>query len=324
MDYCDVELEEAGCPQCGAFEYTQLFSSEDRLHNLPGKFWVVKCIKCGLMRTNPRPTASTIGFYYPDDYGPYVTTSKSVSTGDQKNRPLWKRLLRSIMGDGSPLVHALPPELKVGNALEIGCASGSYLDVMSDLGWNVQGVEFSPAAGEIARSRGYSVYIGSLETAPNPEVQFNLIVGWMVLEHLHKPKECLKRLAQWASADARLVLSVPNCNSLLFKLCRGYEYGLQVPAHLTHFTPATLSALLEGAGWKVDRIIHQRTTSSIFGTIGFLLRDKFGLNNKLVNTLVNYDLTCGKIDYWLYPLKICLAALGQTGRMTIWAIKKQL
>ena len=40
------------------------------LRDLPGKFIVVKCHRCGLMRTNPRPTAESIGFYYPDDYAP--------------------------------------------------------------------------------------------------------------------------------------------------------------------------------------------------------------------------------------------------------------
>ena len=51
-----------------------ILASRDLLHDLPGIFTVVKCSNCGLMRTNPRPSPDTIGFYYPENYGPYVGT----------------------------------------------------------------------------------------------------------------------------------------------------------------------------------------------------------------------------------------------------------
>ena len=70
----DVVLEDADCPLgCPRSDETVL-AGRDRLHGLPGRFQVVRCRSCGLMRTNPRPSPGTIGFYYPEDYHPYRNT----------------------------------------------------------------------------------------------------------------------------------------------------------------------------------------------------------------------------------------------------------
>ncbi|MEJ7712387.1 MAG: hypothetical protein WKF84_21660 [Pyrinomonadaceae bacterium] len=72
-----------------------LFGGRDRLHDLPGIFQVVKCRVCGLMRTNPRPTPEAIGFYYPENYGPYQSTRVDVNRSHNQHSPL-KRTLRKL------------------------------------------------------------------------------------------------------------------------------------------------------------------------------------------------------------------------------------
>ena len=51
-------------------------------------------------------------------------------------------------------------------------------------GWEVEGIEFPETASEVASSLGYKVHRGPLETAPEPEQKYDLVVAWMVLEHL--------------------------------------------------------------------------------------------------------------------------------------------
>lgn len=322
MKFEDVAVEETCCPQCGSDIYHKQFVGRDRLHNLPGEFWVVACSTCGLLRTNPRPTAASIGFYYPDDYGPYVMTRQSHSDHISAKQSLWKRFARRIIGDSDSFSHALPPHLEPGHALEIGCASGYYLEFLDKKGWQVQGIEFSPSAAAVAASRGYAVHVGPLESAPAPQNKFDLVVAWMVIEHLHSPKESLLRLFEWVQDDGWLVFSIPDNSYFGFKAFKSYEYGLHLPAHLTHFTPATIQSLLEVTGWKVERIITQRTLSSVAGTVGFFMRDKLGIDNKLTKSLINHDVACLRLHRWLWPLTLVLAWFGQTGRITIWAKKK--
>jgi 2-polyprenyl-3-methyl-5-hydroxy-6-metoxy-1,4-benzoquinol methylase len=308
----DALLESRPCPLGCHEEDLQLFTGHDRLHALPGEFEVVRCLQCGLLRTNPRPTPAAMGKYYPDDYGPYLSTQ--VSSGAS---PRWKRLktfLKNLIEFNAQRLPALPP----GRMLEIGCASGSFLSRQANLGWQVAGIEFSPSAAARARQAGYEVHCGPVETAPNPQEQFDLVVGWMVLEHLHDPVGALRRLHAWTRPGATLVVSVPHLSPLLLKAFGNACYGLQVPTHLYHFTPTTLRHLLERGNWRLERVFHHRVLSCLLGSLGHRLRDSGHLPG-VARWLENFPDRATRLHQIFYPLAMILAALGQTGRMTVWA-----
>ncbi len=205
--------------------------------------------------------------------------------------------------------------------LEIGCASGSYLKQMHDMGWDVQGVEFSPSAGQAARDLAFHVFVGQLEEAPLPNGELDLVTGWMVLEHLHDPVSCLKKLRASTSPGAWLALSVPNAGSFEFRLFGKRWYALHIPAHLYHFTPQTLRKMLDAGGWELKKVYHQRTLSNFVGSLGFALRDA-GLV-RLGQRLIDFPERPGLWISALYPLAWLFSLFGQTGRMTVWAQPKQ-
>lgn len=311
-----LQMESVPCPNGCYFEDVELFTARDRLHNLPGEFSIVRCNKCGLIRTNPRPTPESIGNYYPDNYGPYLGT-RIVNT-PKKNTSLLKKCLRPVFRHIIRFYTDFIPEISSGRMLEVGCASGVFLAQMSDRGWQVEGLEFSETAANHARSAGFNVHVGSLETAPEPVAPYDLIVGWMVVEHLHDPVSALTKLARWTKPGGWLVLSLPNVSSFEFTIFRGASYALQVPTHLYHYSPDTLSILLTKTGWQVKSVFHQRVLSNLFGSIGLKLED-WGAPSWLILPFKKYPTQGGCWGLILYPLALLLAALGQTGRMTVWA-----
>lgn len=309
----DVVLEDVPCPLGCARNDENVLTGRDLLHDLPGEFNVVKCHTCGLMRTNPRPTAQTIGFYYPDDYGPYRGTQIRQFGPNSRFRRLLARLARSVFNFNTQRL----PQLAPGRMLEVGCASGAFLHQMANQGWHVQGIEFSEKAALAAAESGYRVHVGPLESAPEPDEPFDLIVGWMVLEHLHDPVGGLRKLRKWAKPGARLVASIPNANSLEFRFFKERWYALQLPTHLQHFTPATVERLLEAGGWTLEKIHHQRVLSNLIASAGYLLRDKG--YTKLGKKLIDFPEQGGRWPYVFYPIAWLLSIFGQTGRMTVWA-----
>jgi 2-polyprenyl-3-methyl-5-hydroxy-6-metoxy-1,4-benzoquinol methylase len=311
----ETELESKPCPNGCLGISEKLFDARDRLHNLPGVFQVMRCIDCGLIRTDPRPTAETMGAYYPDDYGPYVDTSVNVNTGD------WKIKLRSVYRFLFPNRSLAIPDLTPGRMLEIGCASGAFMQEMSDKGWQVEGIEFSESAAENAREAGLSVRSGAVESVCDYDATFDLVIGWMVLEHLHDPVGSLKKLAGWSRPDGWLAISVPNAGSLEFNLFKGSGYALHIPNHLYHFSPETLTTLLDKSGWKVERILHQRTLSNWIGGIGYKLED-WDAPIWLSRIFKNYPGRPGLMTLMFYPISWLFALFGQTGRMTVWARRK--
>ena len=312
----DVQLEHVPCPMGCPPGDTVVLEGRDRIHNLPGRYTIRRCVTCGLMRTDPRPTPEAMGFYYPDDYGPYQGTQvKSAPAGPRRFPRLRARLREAL----DPRYMYLPP-LKPGRMLEMGCASGLFLDRMARQGWDVQGVEFSATAAAAARALGYPVHAGPMETAPVPDRPYDLIVGWMVLEHLHDPLGVLKRLADWSTPDATLAFSVPNAASWDFKVFGTRWYALHLPNHLHHFTPDTLRALLDRAGWEITHIHAQRIVTDPVASVGYLLQD-LGLD-RLGRFLGRVPEIPGRWIYTLFPLAWLASQCGQTARMTVWARRR--
>ncbi len=309
-----VELESSPCPLGCKGEGSVVLTGYDRLNHLPGAYNVVRCIDCGLMRTNPRPTPETMGFYYPDNYGPYRATRINPDRKDNGHLSFWRGWVKSIFRFNTTCL----PRLQPARLLEIGCASGAFLDKMSRKEWKVEGLEFSEAAAHSARSLGFSVYTGSVESAPDPEHLFSLVVGWMVLEHLHDPVLALKKLHRWVEPHGWLVLSVPNAGSVEFKIFRDRWYALHLPNHLYHYTPDSLSKVLEAGGWKTVRVFHQRILANFIASTGYWLQDH-GILPRLSDKLVALPESRGRLNHFFYPLAYLLSIFGQTGRMTVWA-----
>lgn len=313
-----VDLEDASCPLgCQASDEVVLVG-HDRLHDLPGEYKVVQCTACKLMRTNPRPSAATISFYYPDDYGPYLGTQIQEVKPHSRVKKMLKPLINRTFNTRSQELPSLAP----GRMLEIGCASGAFLHQMANKGWKVEGIEFSEKAARAASQLGYKVHAGSLESAPAPEHSFDLIVGWMVLEHLHDPIGCLEKLHDWASPGAWLALSVPNAKSLEFQIFKDKWYALQLPTHLHHFTPESLATVLEAGGWQLQKVHHQRSIINLIASASYVANSKGWLG--LGRWLYELAMRGGMWFYLTFPFAWILGGLGQTGRMTVWARKRSV
>lgn len=311
-----IQTEHAACPNACPPGEELLFVGRDRLHGLPGNYPVLKCRSCGLIRTDPRPAPASMGYYYPNDYGPYA--SGVVPSAILPKRSLLHRMARAISQSIVRLNTEAVPGLPPGRMLEVGCASGTFMTHMASKGWQVEGIEFSDIAANKARALGLTVQTGAIETALPPSARPDLIVGWMVVEHLHDPVGALRKLASWAAPGAWLAISTPNAGSLDFQLFRRAGYALQLPTHLYHFNPRTLTAVLDKAGWKVERVLHQRVMGNYLGSLGLLLED-CGAPQKWADFFRDLPARRGYLNHWLYPIAWPLSLFGQTGRMTVWA-----
>lgn len=305
----DVELEQSSCPLGCPGSGLAVLTGRDRELGMPGEYTVVRCDGCGLLRTNPRPTLKTMGYYYPPVYAPYDLTRP---TQPQVCQTKWRRMARR----GATYRDHDVPNIQPGRLLELGCASGQFLKTMADVGWETRGIEPSPDAAKRARAHGLEVMNTQIELAPEPDGSFDLIAAWMVLEHLHDPRGVLARLRRWIRPNGWLVFSVPNAASLERRLFGPDWYALQLPRHLHHFSPETLARLLALTGWQVDRVLHQRVLTNLVGSAGLALEGTRWENAARRLSGISHSPRFNKVAY---PLATTLASFGQTGRMTVWA-----
>lgn len=306
-----VHLEDKPCPMSCERDDEIVLRGRDRLHDIPGIYNVVRCRSCRLMRTNPRPTPDTIGVYYPSDYQPYLSSKVGSATPSHQKKS-WRTSLKTILNlDPKPL-----PDIPPGRMLEVGCASGAYMHQMAQAGWQVAGIEYSPEAAENAQKLGYEVYCGPVETAPEPAEPYDLITGWMVLEHLHDPAVALKRLHRWSTPGALLMLSVPSADLLEFKLFKDRWFALQLPGHLYHFTPRTLSALLAQNGWQTEKTVWHKNPNNTLLSFKYIAQDR-GLHR--VADFLESVAYRGRFGRARLLLGLLLGFFKQSGRITVWA-----
>lgn len=304
-----------GCPMGCQPDDEPVLQAIDQLHGLPGRFSVVRCRSCQLMRTSPRPTLESIGRYYPDPYGPYHAAPSTDPGSDR-----WTaRLARRLRLDGTRM---LVPPIRPGRALEIGCATGALLRKVRARGWQVQGIEPSADAAAVARQAGLDVHVGPVETAPTPQGKYDLVLASHTLEHLHRPREVFERLHEWTNPEGWLSCAVPDASSFVFRHFKDHWYDLDVPRHLYHYTPETLTKLLATTGWQVERVMGQPTLNSFAGSYGYRFRDRRGSDSWLAKRFLNFPESGSLFKTLLEPLSWILTGMKQTGRMVVWARRR--
>ncbi|GAB4112897.1 MAG: hypothetical protein Fur005_23500 [Roseiflexaceae bacterium] len=269
------------CPACGSQAWQVLFAARDRMHQLPGDFFVAAC-RCGMAVTLPQPADP--GSYYPDHYYAYqapgepplphgiVNMLVSLLLRDRygyaaaaRVRGLPRsRLLAGLAGLAEPLVRRraaaalgpgpLPPFVPGGRALDIGCGSGNWLVKARSLGWAVQGVEPSAPACAAARAAGLDVFEGDLLQAQLPSASFDLVRIWHALEHTPDPLAVLREMSRLLKPNGMILIGVPNRAGLLARWFGRFWFDLDVPRHLWHFTPAAIDRLFDRAGLRSERI----------------------------------------------------------------------
>jgi SAM-dependent methyltransferase len=301
-----LEWEDRACPLGCRRDDESVLRGPDRSYGVGGVFRVVRCRACRLLRTNPRPTAATIAGCYPaESYEPFLATARTP-----RGRGLGARL-RRLLPDGDM---AIVPRVAPGRVLEVGCASGAFLAKLRDRGWDPCGIEPSPFAAERALASGLDVYAGLAEDAPIFGRPFDLVVARHSLEHLREPLSVLRALRRQTRAGGWLACTVPDAGAFLLGRFGADWYDLDLPRHLFHYEPATLTHLLERSGWRVARVRGQATMNSLLGSRVLRRRSTRGTIEVSSPPRVRSAWTT-----LLEPVGWALGLMRQSGRMLIWA-----
>jgi SAM-dependent methyltransferase len=273
------------CLLCGGGEAQLILETCDRLHRLPGRFALVRCLDCHFVRLSPRPVLKQLSYYYPpEEYYSYQSPADviSLAASDGINsqlrngirdsllasmgyavpdlglwqralQPLFKRLFKHRIPYGYG--DRFPRYRPGGRALEVGCGSGSFLNVLKHHGWLVSGVELSPGAAEEAKETfGIDVFTGGLKEAPFRPGSFDYIHMSHVIEHVANPLELLQSVRDLLKPDGVAYIETPNTDSFSCKRSGPYWLHWDSPRHLCMFAPLTLKRAVSVSGLRVTRM----------------------------------------------------------------------
>ncbi len=160
-------------------------------------------------------------------------------------------------------------QLKGGKLLDVGCGYGEFLEFARSRGWEVDGVDISPWAAQVAsQESGVPVFLGTLFEASYPSETFDVVTAWDLIEHLNEPRGFVAEVRRILKADGMLVVRTPNQDSLFHWLASmasrlGWSYPLQQLYHVDHlsyFTKSTLASLLGRENIMLEMVEYEDLT----------------------------------------------------------------
>jgi len=234
-----------------------------------------RCEVCGLCWLLDAPTGSDLAELYTSGF--YESApARGGELVQQLHRLNNAIRLRELSG------------MERGRLLDVGCGKGRFLAAARAAGWDALGIEYAPASAEAARAAyGVEVIVGDfLELDLGGG--FDAITMWHVLEHLPDPAAAVARAGALVRPGGRIVISVPNIDSLQSRLGGERWFHLDLPRHLFQFNPRSLSALVERMGLRVARIGHLYPEMEAIGLVQTML-NRAGLEEDLLYRFAKRD-----------------------------------
>ena len=254
-------LKERKCPSCSS-KTKSIICKKDNLK-------IVKCKSCDLIYVSPTFDYNHyINLYKKNEYQK-ITKKLSEKSHNYRRKRFGReriKILKKFFNrDKTPTV------------LDIGCATGFFIEEAKKIGWKTLGLELNPSAVSFAKKRGLNVKnIDFLKT--KFDQKFDIICAFDVLEHLIDPKKIIKKAYKYLKKGGLLFVYVPNWQSAS-RLLLGEEnaHFIWPTHHLTYFTPNTLKNFFEKNKFKM---IFWETQGLDFLDIDWYLNHKKDNNSK--------------------------------------------
>lgn len=275
----------SNCPLCQSSDIQLKYIAKDRHYGISGEYEIDICNACKLVFLNPMPTNEYLSSLYPETYYSYqdfFNDKKGISA-------LLSKVLVNLDTKDPKFSHP-------GRMLDIGCGSGKFLYKMKQKGWEVYGVEISKNAADLGRNvANLNIFSGEVIHANYPDNYFDYIRLNHSFEHINNPHETLTEIKRILKQDGKLMIGVPNINSLNAKIFKQYWYYLGAPVHTFNYSNKTLPLLLKKHDFKNIHVKYNSNYGGLLGSIQIYLNrngnkktDEGTLyNNKLLRVITH-------------------------------------
>ena len=239
------------CDLCSSKQSSVLF-------NFP-EYRVLSCGSCGLVFTDSSVYSRDLEIYSGDYYKKKYPKRYDSYTADYR-----KLENDSIINNYTNLLEQLEKFSAKGKMLDVGCATGVFLDIARERGWEVQGIDVSKYAVHYARKNfGLKASVATIENLKAPDSYFDVITLHEVIEHVPSMKSVLKGARKKLKKNGLLLLTTIDSSSLISQLSGMLYHStlgkINSPAqkcfqlqHTFHPTPEIMRLYFKEAGFKEE------------------------------------------------------------------------
>ena len=224
------------CSVCG--------SDTGRIAAISGQRVIYRCLNCGVHLLHPQLTDRELHELYGEAY------YKSWGVSGRSENEAVRRMKTGTFELRLDLISGYK---RSGNILDVGCATGYFLEAAKKRGFQAYGIEISDYSCAIAKSKfgEAMVYQGMLENCPFPEKHFDVIAMSDLLEHVRDPYKTLQAARRLLKNDGVIMLMTPDTDSLTRKLMRG-KWTHYKAEHFFYFNRRSINYLAARTGFVAD------------------------------------------------------------------------
>lgn len=208
------------------------------------------CSACGFVYLDPIPDVKSYQQFYDLDAQRSCIYSLGLTESVKKYNA-------KIMNDTNRRLGLLKNELSIDGTrlLDVGAGLSNFASraqyrnpsIVSSIG-----LDPSKKRVLMAKEMGYNILFGDVFSLAAEKFAPTLITAFHVLEHVPDPNSFLSRANNLLRAGQKLVIEVPNHNDFLIGLGVYKDFYYQI-GHCNYFTPKSLKAMIEVAGFKLVR-----------------------------------------------------------------------
>jgi 2-polyprenyl-3-methyl-5-hydroxy-6-metoxy-1,4-benzoquinol methylase len=233
------------CPLCGGAQIVSFMTTSDRFHWQAEQYDLMRCSGCSYVLLADPPKPEEMGPHYSEDYHRVIMAAGELSAPSRWGRQC-DMIARHKQG---------------GAILDIGCSSGGFLRAMKGGAWKLHGIEWEASTAEKAKAAtGAEIFVGEALDAPFADESFDVITGFDLVEHVYHPRQFLAKVQQWLKPGGIVYLGIPNIDSWEARMLGTYWYGLELPRHLSHFSPKSLRHVMASLGFEEVSLITPPTS----------------------------------------------------------------
>ncbi len=213
------------------------------------------CASCALMFVHPLPDPKHV---YDKSYFEGAGQGFGYVNYDEDKEPMvptFQKYLQKIRKELGG----------TGKLLDVGAATGFFVELAQKDGFKAEGVEISDHAASLGREKGRNVKTGILSDV---EGEFDCITMLDVIEHVLDPKKELASAAARLRRGGILIVNTPDSGSLVARMLGLKWHHVGPPEHLYYFNRKNFQTLLEKTGF----IPVEETTIGKSFTIKYILK----------------------------------------------------
>lgn len=243
------------CPICG--------NAHASARGMVRDYRIFSCPACHALFVSPFPTDEQLSAFYSGVY-----FSGGQKGGGYMDYDADKRATLPTLNIFLDRLETFVPK---GKLLDVGAATGFFLEQAQSRGWEVSGNEFSSDAAEKAKQRGIPMTVGELHPEHYPLASFDAVTMLDVIEHVRDPRRTIRDVVSLTRPGGCILLNTPDVGSLYARILGLRWHAVTPPEHLVLFSEKTLRRLLEDTGLEVlwaGKVPKQFRLSYIAHTLG--------------------------------------------------------